>query len=309
MSLKILVIGTGQMGALHYKNLCRLRDKYDIHVLSTNSSNDLKSILTSKRIDACVVALPYHLHYEVVSTLLEKNIHCFVEKPISMNYEMAKKLVSIAERKKLILMVGHILRFSQTFGILKDLIQQNAIGTPTMINCRRFTLKTIKNWWKNLNRFLLLYEGIHTIDILIDTLGEIPQYINCRMNYTHPGIRGESEFIVNLEFKSGIISVIHHDMKSPYNINEIYISGTEGKILIKDFSKIYLNGDIIYNSNFNEMMTHSSYNEMNCFLRAITGKEPPKSSGKDILPSMKVIEMCYYSASNKVRVEIEGRNV
>ena len=133
----------------------------------------------------------------------------------------------------------------------------------------------------------------------------MPCCVNCRLNYLHRDIKGESEFMTILEFKSGITAVIHHNMMSSYNTNEIYISGTKGELLIKDFSKVYLNGSLIYESSFSKMMEDSSFNEMKVFLDALIYGEPLKSSIKEILPSMKVIEACYLSAHNKKVVNME----
>ncbi|MHA1268180.1 MAG: Gfo/Idh/MocA family protein [Candidatus Helarchaeota archaeon] len=218
---------------------------------------------------------------------------------------MAKKLIDVAEKMKKILIVGHILRFSKPFDIVSSLISKNKIGEVTMINCRRFISKNIKNWWRDLDRFLLLYEGIHIVDILINILREIPCCINCRLNYLHPDIKGESEFMAILEFEPGITAVVHHNMMSSYNTNEIYFSGTNGELLIKDFSNVYLNGSLIYESSFNEMMENSSFNEMKVFLDTLIYGEFPKSSAKEILPLMKVIEACYLSAHNKKVINME----
>ncbi len=59
-------------------------------------------MLSNKEVDACIFALPYHLHYKAVLTALENDVHVFVEKPISTTYETAKELVALAEKKKLI---------------------------------------------------------------------------------------------------------------------------------------------------------------------------------------------------------------
>lgn len=305
MSLTILVVGMGNMGSIHYKNLSKLKEMYDINILTTKLAKS-DSVLSNKKIDACIFALPYHLHYEAVITALENNVNVFVEKPISTTYESAKKLVDLAERKNLILMVGHILRFSQAFNIVKKIISDNKIGRITMINCRRLSSKVPKDWWKNQNRFLLLYEGIHTIDIIINILHKSPQYIGCHLSYSHPEMKGESEFMVTMEFGSGIVVTLYHNMRSLYNINEIYISGTPGEILIDDFSRVYLNGNLLYKSDFSKMMKNSSFKEMQVFIDAILHGRKPESSGRDILPSMKVIEMCYLSAYERKIINMEG---
>jgi predicted dehydrogenase len=54
------------------------------------------------------------------------------------------------------------------------------------------------------------------------------------------------------------------------------------------------------------MMQDSSFKEMNVFIDAVLHDGVVKSSGEDILPSMKVIDMCYLSAREKRILHLEG---
>ena len=294
MELNLIVVGLGYMGSIHYHNLQRIKERgYDIKVSVANSYEEFKKALLNKDIDGCILALPYNLHYSYAMEALKKGKHVFVEKPISMTYYEAKKLVETAEQMEKILMAGHILRFTNTFEIVKELLNSGKIGKIQVINGRRMTNKNIKNWWKNLKRFLLLYEGIHSIDIIIYLLNKIPSATQCRLFYSHPEIKGESEFIINMYFKNQIVASFHHRMNSTYNVNEIYISGSNGELMIADFSKVFLNGEPIYNNSFNKEMKEASFKEMLEFVSAIRNNYQPKSSGKDVLESMKIIEVCY----------------
>ena len=58
-------------------------------------------------------------HFDVVSTLLNAGVHVCVDKPLAENLRDAERLVELAARKKLTLMVGFNRRFAPLYGELK----------------------------------------------------------------------------------------------------------------------------------------------------------------------------------------------
>jgi len=61
---------------------------------------------------AAVVATPTPTHYAITRSLLEKGIHCFVEKPLTETIEEAETLIRLAQERQLVLQVGHVERFN-----------------------------------------------------------------------------------------------------------------------------------------------------------------------------------------------------
>jgi virulence factor len=66
-------------------------------------------------------------HEEIVQLLLNNNIHVFVDKPITDNYEGAKRLVEMAEEKGLTLMAGFNRRYAPSYNKLKE------VGNPNLV--------------------------------------------------------------------------------------------------------------------------------------------------------------------------------
>ena len=122
--LKIGVIGTGHLGKLHTKMFtdienCELVGIYDSNSeQAKNVSEEFKvSAVNSidellKKVEAVSIAAITSAHYEIAKKCLEKNIHVFVEKPITATIPQAEELVIISNDKKLNLQVGHIERFN-----------------------------------------------------------------------------------------------------------------------------------------------------------------------------------------------------
>ncbi len=54
-------------------------------------------------------------HYQVVSELLNLGVHVCVDKPLAENVQDAERLIELAARKKLTLMVGFNRRFAPLY--------------------------------------------------------------------------------------------------------------------------------------------------------------------------------------------------
>ncbi|ESS56429.1 hypothetical protein EDP2_260 [Enterobacter cloacae S611] len=76
--------------------------------------------------DAVFVHTSTASHYAVVSELLNLGVHVCVDKPLAENLKDAERLVELAARKKLTLMVGFNRRFSPLYRELKQQMPQAA---------------------------------------------------------------------------------------------------------------------------------------------------------------------------------------
>ncbi|MGY5957509.1 Gfo/Idh/MocA family oxidoreductase [Kosakonia sp. BK9b] len=74
--------------------------------------------------DAVFVHTSTASHYAVVSELLNLGMHVCVDKPLAENLQDAERLIELAARKKLTLMVGFNRRFSPLYQELKQHIPQ-----------------------------------------------------------------------------------------------------------------------------------------------------------------------------------------
>ena len=122
--IKIGVVGTGHLGKLHTKilkqvNNCELVGVYDkdnqcakeaANEFKTRAFENIDDLLNE--VDAISIVATTSAHYELSKLALEKNVHVFVEKPITSEIWEAEDLVNIANKKNLKLQVGHIERFN-----------------------------------------------------------------------------------------------------------------------------------------------------------------------------------------------------
>ncbi len=127
MKIKAGVIGCGHLGKLHIKNVkeieeenkdvslagiydvnteeaATLADKYGIKAYST-----LEEMLNE--VNAVLVVTPTTTHYSIAKETLKRNIHTFIEKPVTETLQEAEELESL-KKEGTIVQVGHIERFN-----------------------------------------------------------------------------------------------------------------------------------------------------------------------------------------------------
>ena len=102
--------------------LQRLGEQYRIE----NRHNSLESLMNSG-ITGAFVHAPTAAHENLVEQLLSRNIHVYVDKPITYDYSSSEKLVALAEKKKLLLTVGFNRRYAPAYQKLKELQNPNMI--------------------------------------------------------------------------------------------------------------------------------------------------------------------------------------
>lgn len=114
------------------EKLFRIGRQYRIQNLHQNFDSILKS-----GIQAAFVHTSTGSHVEIIQMLLMQDIHVYVDKPITYDYASSKRLIDLAESRKLILMVGFNRRYAPAYRHLKQLsnpnmviMQKNRISLP-----------------------------------------------------------------------------------------------------------------------------------------------------------------------------------
>jgi predicted dehydrogenase len=215
---KVAVVGFGFMGITHTLNILKNPDlilkaivdinpeliernlKSGIGNFSTGSiENDeiegiskyssLDECLRSEDLDAVNICTHVNLHYEMAKTALLHDKHVFLEKPFCLNIKQCEELITLAEKRKKILMVGHVVRFMPPYLKLKQWIDSGEFGKLKFLSLSRFCGLPSWGQWKDKNVKELsggaLFDlVIHDIDYANYILG-MPSDIKCNF------LRGE----------------------------------------------------------------------------------------------------------------------
>lgn len=154
--MKIGIIGLGDIAQKGYLPVLAEKENIEL-ILCTRNIGTLNKLskkyritqyvqnideLIEKGIDAAFVSTATEAHFEIAEKLLENGINVYIDKPISLNFNETKKLVTLAEEKGLVAMVGFNRRFAPMINKLKEhgkadiiIIQKNRFQVPD--NTRR----------------------------------------------------------------------------------------------------------------------------------------------------------------------------
>ncbi|WP_040205267.1 Gfo/Idh/MocA family protein [Neobacillus jeddahensis] len=139
--LKIGVIGIGDIAQKAYLPVYSGLKDIEFHLYTRNQEKlqaigsqyrfehlhtSLDSLLESG-ISAAFIHSATASHAEMIEQLLDRNIHVFVDKPITDQYDEAKRLVELAEQKGLLLMAGFNRRYAPFNQKLKEVANPNFI--------------------------------------------------------------------------------------------------------------------------------------------------------------------------------------
>jgi predicted dehydrogenase len=222
---RVAVVGFGFMGMTHILNILKNKDLKLVAIvdrdpalieknLDSKSGNfstgnidagelagihkysNLDDCLHAEDLDAVNICVHTNLHYEMTRKVLLHDKHVFLEKPFCLDIKQAEELISLAEQKKKILMVGHVVRFMSPYKKLKQWIDSKEFGELKFLSLSRFT--GLPGWGQWKEKHVRSASGgalfdlvIHDIDFASYVLG-LPSDIKC--NYL-PGEYSKHDYI------------------------------------------------------------------------------------------------------------------
>jgi predicted dehydrogenase len=132
---KVLIIGTGSIGARHLKNIKMLLPECELKVLGNRQLVELApnfQELIDFHPDMAIICNPASFHISVAQILAGQGVHLFIEKPLSNTTDGIEELMSIVDKNQVKIMVGYNLRFSDSLLKFKSLLQSQHLGRALM---------------------------------------------------------------------------------------------------------------------------------------------------------------------------------
>ncbi len=183
------------------------------------------------------IAIPANCILSVLQKL-PNGANVLMQKPMGENIEDAKKIVALANEKKLNAGVNFQLRYAPFILEAKKMIANNDIGqiVDVAINVNVFTPWHLWDFLNNAERVEILYHSIHYIDLVRNLLGN-PKFVYAK-TLKHPAVKQLASVKSNIIMDYGEMCGAHiitnhcHDFGKEKQNSTIKIEGTNGAILI-----------------------------------------------------------------------------
>ncbi len=329
----IAVIGAGYWGMNLIRNFFELGS---LKAVSDKSASSLKQIntlypscktfpslndvISRKDIDGIVIATPAETHFILAREALLSGKHVFVEKPMTLTEKDAEELIALANKHRLILMVGHLLQYHPAFVKLKEMASAGELGRIHYIYSHRLNLGKIRR-----EENILWSFAPHDISMILALAGEEPEIIQATGGYyLHKKIADVTT--THLEFSSGLKAHVFVSWLHPFKDQKLVVVGDrkmavfddtlpwEEKLLIYPHQVKWENNLPIPDRGTPEkvFIPFSEPLKVECrhFLDCITKKKQPVTDGKEGLQVLKVLNAAQRSLNgNGTRISFKSHSL
>jgi predicted dehydrogenase len=264
-----------------------------------------EEIFGDSSIQAVIIATPPATHYELGKKALEAGKDLFVEKPLVLDVRHGEELVRLAEQKKRVLMVGHIMVYHPATLKLKEYIQKGEFGEVYYLYASRVNLGKVRDIENALWSF-----APHDISMVLFFLEKLPVQVTATgQAYLQPGI--EDVCFLTMHFENGQMAHVHVSWLDPHKDRKVTIVGSKKMAVFDDSAsseKIW-----IYDKSVNTNPDYTTYGEylalrtgdilipkveskeplrLECqhFIDCVRERKTPRSDGGSGLAVLKVLE-------------------
>ena len=326
--INIAVVGAGAWGKNHirvFSEIPNVRLKYicdsDPKTFSSLQKSypqsklveNLKPILEDPEIRGVVIASSAVSHHSLSKEILSADKDVLVEKPMALNSKDAEEMLEIAEKRRRILMVGHLLIYHPVIDRLRAIIVSGELGKVHYIYTQRVNLGVIRQ-----DENALLSFAPHDLSVILHLLEEKPVVVSAHgESYVQDGI--EDVVFLSLRFSDGKMANIHLSWLDPHKLRMITVVGSKKMVVFDDMEvseklKIYDKGvrspsydtygeylslrfgDITIP---NIKMVEPLRAEAEHFIHCIESRAKPKTGGRDGLDVVRILTAAQQSLKEK----------
>ncbi len=203
--------------------LARLRKAYP----NITTVTDPMELLRSPEVDAVAVITPVWTHYELAKLALQNGKHVFIEKPFTSNSAQAEKLIELAARKNLTIMVDHTFLFTGAVRKIRELTESGALGNLYYYDSLRVNLGLFQH-----DVSVLWDLAPHDLSIMDHIIKSKPDSIVATGEKHLNGV--EDVAYMTIYYPKNVIAHINVNWLSPVKIRTTLIGGQKKMVVWND---------------------------------------------------------------------------
>ncbi len=194
-TVKIAVVGCGNIGSRHLAiaeaqdgarlvGLCDIdpakRNKYSQLYEGVAAYPTIDDLLARSDADLVNICTPHYLHADHALKVIASGRHVLVEKPMALRVEDADRMIEVAGKSGLLLMVVKQNRYNLPVAFTREALENGRLGRVLMVQCNvvwnRYDGYYAQSPWlgrKHLEGGALFTQVSHFLDLLIWMCGEL----------------------------------------------------------------------------------------------------------------------------------------
>jgi len=279
---------------------------------------DYNELLTKSSADAIYLAVPHHLHYEMILAAVGAGKHIFVEKPITRTLSEGKKLVEEIAGVKV--GVNYQYRYDSGCYALARAVQSGALGK---IHSMRINIPWHRKqsyfdgaaWHRTIAQAgggTLITQGSHFLDVALWALGDLP--VSAMGCTSTPGFNVEVDTLAHgiVETADGIlISVVSSMVAATEQKVTIEAYGELGTALYADrpFPHVKFIGAKIHKELPPERGVHALQRSLAGYAKWILEDKPFLTPAASTLSVLAAVDGIYRSASSGQKSKIDNPSI
>ena len=336
-TIKIAIIGSGRMGQRHAeaykknknveivgfndsirKNANRLAKKFKTKALT------IDEILLDNSIDAVNICTPNADHAKISIKMLKDGKHVLVEKPMAIKIKDCDKMIEIAKKNKLNLMIGQTYRFYPSSIIAKKIINDKKIGKIKLAQIHGIDPGFIKGQSKMPKWFGerklgggLIFDMIHMVDLLTNWFeSDICEVYVPLIDKINKKVNSDQISLINLKFENGIaVSIMGIAPSWGIRDSEIKLIGEKGILSVSYGIEVKVGKKLWKTYEFPFKAKNPTYehnlqgfvNELSEFISSIRENRNPIVTGEEGRKNLLVVLSMYESYKKNKLIKIKNK--
>ena len=281
-----------------------------------DAAGSVTELLANTGVQAVYISTTNELHHQQVLAAARAGKHILCEKPLAMNLDETREMISACHKAGVVLATNHHLRMGAGIRKMRELIAGGVIGKP--LAARVFHAVYLPDYlqgWRLNNpgagAGVVLDIVVHDIDTLRFVLNSEPTEVTSLSQHaglaTHDAV--EDGNMAVFCFDNDLIAQVHTAFTIKYAGDGIEVHGSEGSLKLDNVLGRELSSPIILrNAEGEQQIELEQYSlddkTIELFIDAIQGQGGPGATGEDGERALAAALACLESAQTGHRIDI-----
>ncbi len=195
------------------------------------TTQNVRELIENPAIDAVAIATPVSTHYELALRALQEGKHVLVEKPLASNTDQVQRLMDVARKRNLVLMVDHTFVYTGAVRKIRELVDSGGLGEIYYYDSVRVNLGLFQH---DVN--VLWDLAVHDLSIMDYVLPFRPCAVSATGLSHVPG-GTENIAYLTLFFEGSQIAHIHANWLAPVKLRRTLIGASRKMIVYDDLDQ------------------------------------------------------------------------